>query len=142
VKKMNGEGAHDQTEMYFKTLLNNVPDTQKAPYEVDAPAATLPIYTANFTLEEVGRAVRKLKNGGAPGSDYAVIPEAIKFRGEALREKLREACNVVLQTLQPPKQWQTNIIIPLPKKGNSHKMQDYRGFSYVSCGKSLKQNAT
>jgi len=67
--------------LYFRTILNNVPDAQKTPYEVDAPVADLPIHTGNFTSEEVGRAVRKLKNGGAPGSDYAVTPEALKFGG-------------------------------------------------------------
>jgi len=56
VKKMNGEDAHDQSEMlfewrlYFRTLLT--------PYKVNAPVADLPIHTGNFTLEEVGRAVK------------------------------------------------------------------------------------
>jgi len=90
--------------LYFRTLLNNVPDTPNALYNLDVPAADLPIYTGNFTLKEMGRTVRKLKNEEAPGSDYAMIREALKFGREALREELCEVCNAVLQTLQPAKQ--------------------------------------
>jgi len=76
---MNGEDR-DQSEMlsvwrlYFRTLLNIVPDAQKPPYELDASVADLVIHTGNFTLEKVDRTVRRLKNGGAPGSDYARTP--------------------------------------------------------------------
>jgi len=51
----------------------------------------------------------KAQNWGAPGSDNAVTQKALKFGKEALREKFLEIYNAVLQTLQPPTQWQINI---------------------------------
>jgi len=85
------------------------------------PVADILIRTGNFTFVEVGSAVRNLKNGGALESDYVVTPEALKFGREVLIGKLRDVCNTVLLTLQPPTQWQSNIIINLPKNGNPRK---------------------
>jgi len=107
-----------------------VPDTQKGSYEVDATVSNLPIYKSNFTLEEVGRAVRKLENGGAPGSDYAVTPEALKFCGKALREKSglqSGASDSTAPHILADKHNSTSA-----KKGQPSQMRNKRGISLKS----------
>ena len=46
-------------------------------------------------------------------------------------------CNAVLNTARAPEKWKTNIIVPLPKKGNAQKMQNYRGISLMSIAAKL-----
>ena len=41
-------------------------------------------------------------------------------------------CTEVYTTLSPPDQWITNVIIPLPKKGDLSLMTNYRGISLMS----------
>jgi len=41
-------------------------------------------------------------------------------------------CNKVLNESAPPRQWLTNIFIPIPKKGNHRKMANHRGISLMS----------
>ncbi|KAI8509483.1 hypothetical protein Bbelb_133310 [Branchiostoma belcheri] len=61
------------------------------------------------TLEETVKAIQDLKNNKAPGLDCAITAEALQ--GE---------------------QWITNVIIPLPKKGDLTLMTNYRGISLMS----------
>ena len=45
---------------------------------------------------------------------------------------LLETINNVFETNKPPKQWTTNIIIPIHKKGNILDVENYRGISLMS----------
>ena len=72
-----------------------------------------------------------MKLGKAPGNDQSITPEALKF-GKSSLPILQCICNKVLHTYKPPTQWLIDIIIPVPKKGNHLKMQNYRGISLMS----------
>ena len=46
--------------------------------------------------------------------------------------RLKNICNDVLKTGNPHDRWSSNIIIPIPKKGNSTNMSNFRGISLMS----------
>jgi hypothetical protein len=41
--------------------------------------------------------------------------------------------NEVFTTLKVPSIWLESIIVPIPKKGNLHKVENYRGIAFMSC---------
>ena len=41
-------------------------------------------------------------------------------------------CSEVYTNMSPPKQWVSNVIIPLPKKGDLSQMTNYRGITLMS----------
>ena len=81
--------------------------------------------------EEVEEAVKKMKNGKSPGVDN--IPgELIKNGGEAMIDALTVICQRIWTTKEWPNKWTQSIMIPLPKKGNLKKCQNYRTISLIS----------
>ena len=45
---------------------------------------------------------------------------------------LTRVCQVACKTGQAPKQWQTSVVIPIHKKGDKKKCNNYRGISLIS----------
>ena len=58
--------------------------------------------------------------------------EAIKNVGSFIQETIHKICNQVFTDHNAPRQWTTNIIIPLPKKGELFSMTNYQGISLMS----------
>ena len=138
VKKMDGtdpinnDDCINEWKNYFDKLLNNQNTNQIHEAAVIEPAETdLPISTEDFTIDEVKTAIKSLKNGKSPGIDL-ITSEALKFCGDKGITALKDICNNVLNTGVSPKQWNTSIIIPVPKKGNRTEMNNYRGIALMS----------
>ena len=68
----------------------------------------------------------------APGVDYSVTVEAIKYGGTDLTNQLLILCNNVKRRRISPRQWRPNLVVPIPKKGDKTKMGNYRGISLMS----------
>ena len=117
---------------YFENLLNLKSDTFQG-YEAISPTLEdLPVPQGLITIEEVEQAIKQLKNGKSPGLDYAITPEALKYEGKWITNQLCDICNDIYENQQTPTQFNTNIIIPIPKKGNKVFMTNYRGISLMS----------
>jgi hypothetical protein len=74
---------------------------------------------------EVKEALKKMKNGKAAGWDE-IAPEMLKAGREALEKQLIKPFTKVWHEERIPKDWEKNIIIPLYKKGDSSKCENYR----------------
>ena len=72
------------------------------------------------------------KNNKATGIDNSICIESLKLGSSELLMKLLEIINNVWNNNEIPKQWKTNIIVPIPKKGDQTKMQNYRGITLMS----------
>ncbi len=101
---------------YFKALLNN--EKVGEPWQVEPASTDLNINTEAFTLEEVKCAVHDLKRGKSAGCDYGITPEALQFGGDYVIQQLCDICNDVYANGKAPEQFTTNLIVPLPKKGD------------------------
>ena len=85
-----------------------------------------------ISLNEVVEAIEQLKNGKSPGYDYSITPEALKYGGNFVKDRLCQICNEIFESNKAPKQFTTNLIVPLPKKGDKTLMSNYRGISLMS----------
>lgn len=68
------------------------------------------------SYEEVEKALNKLKNNKAPGSD-GIPAELIKNGGRCLVSYLHEIVKDIWTHEKMPKEWEISLICPLHKKG-------------------------
>ena len=137
VKKRDGQPPLSEQDLleewkdYFSSILNN--DSGLAPSEIPTPAdEDLPICTDPPSREETAEAIAAMKVNKAAGLDCAITAEALQGGGDQMIDTIHAFCSEVFTTLSPPRQWITNVIIPLPKKGDLSLMTNYRGISLMS----------
>ena len=137
VKKQDGSAPSSENELleewkdFFSSLLNN--DNGLVPSEVPQPTAKdLPIFTDPPTRDETAKAIAAMKTNKAAGLDCAITAEALQGGGDKMLDIIHAFCTEVYTTLSPPDQWISNVIIPLPKKGDLSLMTNYRGISLIS----------
>ena len=53
-----------------------------------------------------------------PGIDSCIVSEILKNGGEFIRSEIHQICSIVYEKHEAPKQWTSNLIVPIPKKGN------------------------
>ena len=87
--------------------------------------------TPELTREEVEKAVKKLRNGKAAGSDH-IVAKLLKNGREAMVNWLWELLKEVWKTKQVPKEWKKAILIPLHKKKNRRSCDNYRSIALLS----------
>ena len=127
----NEEELLEEWKLYFSSLLNN--DSGFIPSELPTPSSEdLPISTEPPTREETAKAIAAMKTNKAAGLDCAVTAEALQGGGDHMIDAIHSFCMEVYSNMSPPKQWVTNVIIPLPKKGDLSLMTNYRGISLMS----------
>ena len=86
-----------------------------------------------FTLEEITKGIKKLKNNKACGSDL-IINEFIKNSPHKFIVLITEYFNVILNTGIVPSDWCLGVIQPIFKnKGTSDNPDNYRGITLLSC---------
>jgi hypothetical protein len=138
IKRTDGTKINSTNELmkewktYFEDLLNVKSNTSQDTQAIPSAPEDLPINQGLITVEEVEQAVKQLKNGKSPGLDYAITPEVLKYGGKWVINQLCNICNEIYENQQTPKQFNTNIIIPIPKKGDKTLTTNYRGISLMS----------
>ena len=118
---------------YFEQLLN-VDDGRRAELtEVRGGGGDENVNTnMDVRVDDVRRAVKKLKKGKSPGVD-GITSEMLKYGGECVLEWLTRVCNVCVSEEKVPNDWIRAIIVPLYKgKGDRSDCKNYRGISLLS----------
>ncbi|MGL4388826.1 MAG: reverse transcriptase domain-containing protein [Brevinema sp.] len=85
----------------------------------------------DITLDEIKVYIKKLKYGKAAGIDN-IKPEMLKAMENEGIQWLHEIINMIWKNGKLPEDWQTAIILPIPKKGDMFKCENYRGISLLS----------
>ena len=120
----------DRWTEYCRELYNHKLNVNKEDLGETNKRENNPIET-QILRDEVEEAVKKMKNGKSPGVDN--IPgELIKNGGKAMIDALTVICQRIWTTKEWPNKWTQSIMIPLPKKGNLKKCQNYRTISLIS----------
>ena len=120
---------------HFKEILNR--DTPSNPItiadveELNLGEVINEIATNEPTLDEVKKAVKKLKNGKAPGIDN-ITAELLKTEIEFSSSKIQEILAKVWRFETIPEAWRRGLIIKLPKKGNLKDCKNSRGITLLS----------
>ena len=108
-------------------------DSGSTPAELPIPAdEDLPtIPTEPPSREETWKAIAAVKFKKAAASDCTITAEALQGGGDQMVDVIHAFC-VEVYTKLSPRQWVTNVIIPLLKKGDLSLMTNYRGISLMS----------
>ena len=114
-----------------KKILNQ-PDP---PALADIPEADedLNINMGAITVGEVKEAIRKLRNGKVPASQLEedVRPEMLKAEDQETPCILQSILQDIWENETSPDDWNTGVIIKLPKKGNLGDCNNWRGITLL-----------
>ena len=81
--------------------------------------------------EEVEKAIRKLKDNKATGTD-GIPAELIKAGGEKLVELFHQLCQKIWREENIPTDWVKSLLILIPKKGDRKECGNYRTISLIN----------
>ena len=104
-------------------LLKELKNTQPLPEDAT--------YDNSLLMEEVIQAIEGLKKRKAPGFDN-IPAELLQAGGNHVHRVLHKICNEAWKANKWPEQWTKSLLIPLYKKGNTKKCQNYRTISLIS----------
>ena len=85
-----------------------------------------------ISIEEIDKAIKKLKNKKAVGLD-GIRNEMIKTSSGFIKYPLEKLFNLILQSGIFPTSWSNGIITALHKSGNKDDPSNYRGICISSC---------
>ena len=88
-------------------------------------------YSPPILREEVEAAIQTLAPGTSPGVDN-IPAELLKNGGDEIVSALTTLCQQIWEQKKWPKEWTQSLVIPLPKKGNLRKCENYRTISLIS----------
>ena len=89
------------------------------------------ILDKDITIEEVDKAIKKMKEKIAGGNDK-ILPEMIKHGGNSIIEALNLLFNQILKYQLIPSSWKEGLIYSIFKGGNKNNPSDYRGITLLS----------
>ena len=127
------EDRLNKVASHFSAILNAPPSNailQPPPALPEAPA----VQTGPITVKELTTACNATAAGKAPGDD-GVPPDVVRI--PELAKLLQTFMNNILCGSRPPKEFDTSIIIAIPKKGNSTALSNQRGIALMSSSAKL-----
>ncbi|CAH1266643.1 Hypp3469 [Branchiostoma lanceolatum] len=86
------------------------------------------VTTGPPTLEEVVKAIGKLKPGRAAGADD-ITPELLLHGDPTVAGQLRQLFTVIWSNEVDPEDWMLGVILPFWKKGPKDVCSNYRGIT-------------
>ena len=127
VKGKSKEERIQKWYTHFKDLLGKDPvRTEAEEDEIDPVLQGLLIEDGNFTIEELEKAKKSLKDGKQAGPDN-IPPEILKNCD--FNDIILELANNLLNHLDKPRQWSEINLVPVPKSGDLSDTSNYRGIS-------------
>lgn len=84
-----------------------------------------------ISVGEIKKMMKKIKDGKAAGID-GVPAEVWKYGGEKMEEWLWKFCNRVWKGEGWPEAWKEGLIVPILKKGEGERVEDYRGVTLMA----------
>ena len=81
--------------------------------------------------EEMEKAIWNLKINKAPGEDK-IITELIKNTSRELKERLHTLISKIWRHGKMPDDWKVGLIVPIFKKGDKMKCENYRGITLLN----------
>jgi len=134
---MNTEEKAEIWKEYFDKLLNTEEPRElikKGNKEIGEVEVEV-----ELTIEDVKKAIRNLKNNKAAGTD-GIYPELIKYRGDKLLNRMYELVRQIWEEERIPEEWKETIIVPVYKRGDRDRRENYRGIALGNAGYKILSN--
>jgi len=122
---MNTKERAEIWKVYFDKLLNT--EEPKELIKIGSREIN-EVEVEGLTIEGVKKAMRNLKNNKTPGTD-GICPELIKYRGNKLLNRIYELGRLLWEEERIPEEWKETIRVPIYKKGDRDKCENYRGIT-------------
>ena len=126
------ESQQQRWREHFTKVLNLQSEFDVAELEQVRQRRERPEMADPPTEEEVVQALGKLRSGKAAG-ESGILPEMVKAAccGEEFMERLVEMVKDVWREGVVPAEWRDAILVPLPKKGDLSRCDNWRGISLL-----------
>ena len=108
-------------ELLFTSINDNTPDHSGYICEVE-------VLDSPFTLHEVECSIKHLQGGKAAGHDN-ITSDYILIEQGNLKFVILTQFNKLYEIGYFPKEWSTGVIVPIYKKGDKKKPENYRGIT-------------
>lgn len=118
---------------HFFHVFNDVqdqPDTDYPPFD-EADEEAEPLFTDAISREEVKASIGNLKAGKSAGPDQ-IVNEMLKQGSDVVIDFLVDLFNQLFDTGTFPREWSKSVIVPIHKKGDVNKTDNYRGVALTS----------
>ena len=126
---------------HFKEVMNCQVDSDVVPYD-DLPIASLSFVASDTSMsgedmsaplseEEIITAISELRSGKAPGLD-GISLEMLSLGGDETIRWLKSIFDTIWETESVPRDWQSQILVPLHKKVSQAICNNYRGIALPS----------
>ena len=117
---------------HFKRLLNKQNNTPSDEQKGNDTFPTFdPTLDGRITILELRETLKELKSGKAPGPD-GVLVEYLKLFGKKYENILHKIINNLFTSSIYPRQWHTNFLKPIYKKGEHDNPNNFRGLAIGS----------
>lgn len=113
---------------YCKNLWTNEYEEE---IELDTPEIRVKTEIDNLEFWELEQAIKNSKNKKAPGQD-GINTELLKYIPDGMKFRLLNILNQCWQQKKIPEEWKTSLIVPIFKKGDKTKPENYRGISLLN----------
>ncbi|XP_043271213.1 golgin subfamily A member 6-like protein 1 [Venturia canescens] len=123
-KGVNKKIRREEWDRYFREGLGGV--TERIVRWVERRREGEEGEEGEITTEEVKKAIRKLKDKKAVGED-GIPNEVWKYGGERVVNSLKRMCEKVWKSEGWPEGWKEGIVVPVVKKGEGKRVEEYRG---------------
>jgi hypothetical protein len=92
-----------------------------------------------ITIDDVEKAIRNLKNNKAAGTD-GIRSELIKYGGYNLLNRISDLVRKIWKEERIPEEWKETIIVPIHKRGDTDKCENYRGITLGNAAYKILSN--
>ncbi len=121
---------HQRWRRHFSTVLNIPSRSSNAVLEAIPQRDVEEALGVRPSLEEVQKAIAEMKNGKAAGSS-SIISEIMKAGGLVFANALLTLLDSVWEEERVPQDWVDSILVPIPKKGDLSRCDNWRGISLL-----------
>jgi hypothetical protein len=87
----------------------------------------------------MSKAIRNLKNNKAAGTDET-HPELIKYGADKLLNRMYELVRQIWEEERIPEEWKETIIVPIHKRGDRDRCENYRRIALVNAAYKILSN--
>jgi len=123
------ESVVEEFKKHFERLLNKTPPISTHE-DIPIQYSTAEPYIKTPTKQEIYNIIKKLKNNKSPGENN-VVAELLKNGGNAIKDEIWKMIKEIWETEVMPGEWNTAILCPTFKKGDTLDPKNYRGIYWT-----------